>query len=55
MSIDKKIEASVLKVYDTWLYSYLNGDVKTYDAYLDDDYHFIGSTNNEKRPATMPA
>ncbi len=48
MSIDKKIEASVLKVYDTWLYSYLNGDVKTYDAYLDDDYHFIGSTSNEE-------
>ena len=48
MSIDKKIEASVLKVYDTWLYSYLNGDVKTYDAYLHDDYHFIGSTNNEE-------
>ncbi|WP_432410504.1 ATP-binding protein [Rasiella sp. SM2506] len=44
MSIDKKTKAEVLKVYDTWLYSYLNGDVATYNSYLDDAFHFIGST-----------
>jgi len=48
MKPTKKIESEVLKVYDTWLYSYLNGDVETYSKYLDDDYHFIGSTNNEE-------
>ena len=41
-------ETEVWQVYDTWLTAYLNADVKTYDAYLDDDYHFIGSTNNEE-------
>ena len=34
----------IFKIYDTWLYSYLNGDVATYDSFLDDNYHFIGST-----------
>ena len=48
MKVAKKIEKEVLKVYDTWLHSYLNGDVKTYDSYLDDNFHFIGSTNNEE-------
>ncbi|MDX1586698.1 MAG: nuclear transport factor 2 family protein, partial [Balneolaceae bacterium] len=32
----------------TWLTAYLNADVETYDAYFDDDYHFIGSTSNEE-------
>ena len=44
----KMEEIEVMQVYDTWLYSYLNGDVKTYDSFLDDDYRFIGSTNNEE-------
>ncbi|MEJ7674820.1 MAG: nuclear transport factor 2 family protein [Chitinophagaceae bacterium] len=48
MKLTKKLEAEVMQAYDTWLYSYLNGDVKTYDSYLDDDYRFIGSTNNEE-------
>ena len=48
MKVDKKIKIEVLKVYDAWLHSYLNGDVKTYNKYLDNDYHFIGSTNNEE-------
>ena len=47
MKLTKKQEAEVTKVYNTWLNSYLNGDVKTYDSYLDKDYHFIGSTDNE--------
>ena len=46
--INKKQEKEVIQVYDTWLQSYLNGDVKTYDFYLDDDYRFIGSTDNEE-------
>ena len=37
-----------MQVYDAWMKSYLNGDVKTYDSFLDDDYRFIGSTNNEE-------
>ena len=44
----EKVEKEVLEVYDKWLYSYLNGDVETYNYYLDDQYHFIGSTNNEE-------
>lgn len=39
--------SAVMEVYDIWLYSYLNGDVGTYDSFLDEDYRFIGSTNNE--------
>jgi ketosteroid isomerase-like protein len=48
MKLTKKTEVEVTKVYDTWLNAYLNGDVKTYGYYLDNDYHFIGSTNNEE-------
>jgi signal transduction histidine kinase/ketosteroid isomerase-like protein len=48
MKLTKKIETEVLKVYDSWLHAYLNGDVAIYDQYLDDAYHFIGSTNNEE-------
>ncbi|MBK8504659.1 MAG: nuclear transport factor 2 family protein [Saprospiraceae bacterium] len=47
MKLIKEIESEVLPVYNTWLHSYLNGDVETYNFYLDDEYHFIGSTNNE--------
>src|SRR6056297_1741383 len=48
MKLTKEQEAEIWQVYDTWLSAYLNADVKTYDSYLDDDYHFIGSTNNEE-------
>ncbi len=48
MKLTKETENEVLKVYNTWLHAYLTGDVKTYDQYLDDAYHFIGSTNNEE-------
>ncbi len=48
MSLSKKQEKEVLKVYDTWLESYLNGDIETYDSYLDDSFHFVGSTDNEE-------
>ena len=47
MKLQKKQETEVLKVYDSWLHSYLNGDIKTYDSFLDEEYRFIGSTNNE--------
>ena len=47
MNLSEK-EVEVMQVYDTWLNSYLNGDIKTYDSFLDDDYRFIGSTNNEE-------
>ncbi len=48
MNLTKKQEKEIFKVYDTWLHSYLNGDVATYDSFLDDHYHFIGSTDNEE-------
>ncbi|MBZ0327940.1 MAG: nuclear transport factor 2 family protein [Altibacter sp.] len=48
MKVAKKIEHEVFKVYDTWLHSYLHGDVEIYDSFLDDDYHFIGSAMNEE-------
>ncbi|MFZ1321057.1 MAG: ATP-binding protein [Ignavibacteria bacterium] len=47
MEISKELKAEVMKVYDTWWHSYLNGDVKTYDSFLDDDYRFVGSTDSE--------
>ena len=48
MTLTQKIKTDVLEVYETWLESYLSGDVETYDSYLDNAYHFIGSTNNEE-------
>ena len=48
MKLTKKQEKEILQVYNTWLHSYLNGDVETYNSYLDENYHFIGSTNNEE-------
>ncbi|MCO5725883.1 nuclear transport factor 2 family protein, partial [Robiginitalea marina] len=48
MRLTQKIKTEVLQVYDTWLESYVSGNVETYDHYLDDAYHFIGSTNNEE-------
>ncbi|WP_166965567.1 ATP-binding protein [Yeosuana marina] len=48
MKPTKQLEKETLKVYDTWLQSYLNGDVKTYDSFFDDAFHFIGSTHNEE-------
>ncbi|WP_296385335.1 ATP-binding protein [Winogradskyella sp.] len=48
MQLTKTKEKQILKIYDKWMHSYLNGDIETYDSYLDDDYHFIGSTDNEE-------
>ena len=48
MQLTKTLEKNILKSYNKWLDSYLNGDVVTYDSYFDDAYHFIGSTNNEE-------
>ncbi|MFZ9388315.1 MAG: ATP-binding protein [Chitinophagaceae bacterium] len=48
MKLTKNKEREILKVYDTWLHGYLNGDLETYNYFLDKDYHFIGSTNNEE-------
>ncbi len=48
MKLSKKQEIEVWQVYNKWLDAYLNGDTKTYNKYLDKDYHFIGSTNNEE-------
>src|SRR6056297_2466745 len=48
MKLSVTQETEVWQVYDTWLSAYLNADVTTYDSFLDDDYHFIGSTNNEE-------
>ncbi|TXE20049.1 hypothetical protein ES692_01970 [Psychroserpens burtonensis] len=48
MQLTTILKKEILNNYDTWLDSYLNGDVTTYDSYFDDAYHFIGSTNNEE-------
>lgn len=48
MKLTKKQETEVLQAYDYWLQSYLIGDVKTCDSYVDDEYRFIGLTNNEE-------
>lgn len=48
MKLTKKQEKEIWQVYDTWLNSYLNGDVETYNSFLDDDYHFIGSATKEE-------
>ena len=48
MKLSKQEEEDLMQVYNTWWDSYLNGDVKTYDHFLDDDYRFVGSTNNEE-------
>ncbi|MGB3154056.1 MAG: nuclear transport factor 2 family protein, partial [Chitinophagaceae bacterium] len=47
MKLNKKLEAEVIQVYNTWWDSYLNGDVKTYDSFLEDDFRFIGSAEAE--------
>ena len=44
MKLTKEQEAEVIPIYHEWWHSYLNGDVKTYGHYLDDDYRFVGST-----------
>ena len=48
MQLSKKQEAELLTVYESWWSSYLTGDVETYDSFLADDYHFVGSTNGEE-------
>ncbi|MFD1314641.1 ATP-binding protein [Namhaeicola litoreus] len=48
MNLTKKEQEALLQIYEEWWKSYLNGDVKTYDKYLDDGFHFVGSTNNEE-------
>ena len=42
----QKIKSEVVQVYDTWLESYMSGDVATYDSYLDDAYHFRHRTGS---------
>lgn len=41
-------EQAILELYEKWKHAYLNGDIPTYGLYLDDLYHFIGSTGNEE-------
>ncbi|NVJ85128.1 MAG: nuclear transport factor 2 family protein [Algoriphagus sp.] len=48
MKINKIQETEIWEVYDAWLKAYLNADIKTYSTYLDEAYHFIGSTSNEE-------
>ena len=48
MKINTKQKKEVIEVYEIWLESYLNGDVKTYGFYFDDEYRFVGSTRNEE-------
>ncbi len=47
MKLTKKLEAEVLKAYNGYWDSYLNGDMKTMASFLDDDIKVIGSTETE--------
>ncbi|MEZ4822047.1 MAG: hypothetical protein R2942_06320 [Ignavibacteria bacterium] len=46
MNLTKQQESEVI-IGHIWWHSYINGDVKTYDSYLDDEYRFVGSTEAE--------
>ncbi len=48
MVLTKQAEKELLLVYNSWWESYLNGDVPTYDSFLDDDFRFVGSTDGEE-------
>ena len=48
MQLTKYQENELMWVYNTWWESYLNGDIKTYDSFLDDDFRFVGSTEKEE-------
>ena len=47
MKLSKVQEKEVMPVYQAWWKSYLTGDIKTYDYFLDNEYHFVGSTEAE--------
>lgn len=46
--MDQSAKIEIKQLYDTWFQAYINGDVRTYGSYFDDDYRFIGSTSNEE-------
>lgn len=48
MQLDKDLKKNILYVYQKWLNNNLNGDVKTYDVFLDNDYRFMGSAAQEE-------
>ena len=48
MNLSKQAEKELLVVYNSWWESYLNGDIPTYDSFLDDDFRFVGSTDGEE-------
>ena len=48
MNLSKQAEKELLLVYNSWWESYLNGDIPTYDSFLDDDFRFVGSTDGEE-------
>src|SRR5690606_6688558 len=48
MKLTNKQENELIQVYNFWLQSYLKGDVKTCDSFLDEGYRFIGTTDNEE-------
>ncbi|HEU4858914.1 MAG TPA: nuclear transport factor 2 family protein, partial [Chitinophagaceae bacterium] len=47
MKLTKKLEAEVLKVYKAYWDAYLNGDMKTFAAMLDDDITVFGTAVSE--------
>jgi signal transduction histidine kinase/ketosteroid isomerase-like protein len=47
MKLTKQQEEDILPIYREWWNAYLNGDVKTYDHYFDNEYRFVGSTEAE--------
>ena len=47
MKPTKKLEAEIMKVYNTYWGAYLSGDMKTFASMLDDDCYIFGSSENE--------
>ena len=44
MKLTKKREKEVMQVYDAYWSGYINGDMRAFAAFLDDDVNVIGST-----------
>jgi hypothetical protein len=48
MKLSNQQHTELMQAYEAWWKSYLTGDVTTYESWLDEDYRFIGSTDNEE-------
>ena len=47
MKLTKKLEAEILKIYQAYWEAYLNGDMKTFASFLDDNLTVYGTAESE--------